>query len=288
MRVDLHSHSTASDGQLTPSELVRRAVAFEVDLLALTDHDTIAGLAEAQQTIVDEDLALRLLPGIEISCSWEALEIHVVGLGIDPASQSLLQLIGKQNQAREARALELGRRLAKQQIPDAYEGAKALAGKGSLTRAHFARYLVANGHCQNFQKAFDRYIGRGGKAYVPHDWVSIAQAITVIHEAGGVAVLAHPGHYKLSTKWLKRLLALFGEAGGDAMEVSSSQQSPQERANLGQWCREYGLKASVGSDFHGPMPWLELGKNLWLPKDVTPVWQRFIDTDESLTFREEL
>ena len=83
-------------------------------------------------------------------------------------------------------------------------------------------------------------------------------------------------------------LALFGEAGGDAMEVSSSQQSPQERANLGQWCREYGLKASVGSDFHGPMPWLELGKNLWLPKDVTPVWQRFIDTDESLTFREEL
>lgn len=288
MRIDLHSHSTASDGRLTPSELVRRAVAQEVDVLALTDHDTVLGLAEGRACIVAEALPLELINGIEISCSWESLEIHVVGLGIDPDCSALQGVIIQQEAARKERGQEIGRRLEKQKIPEAYVGALALAGNGALTRAHFARYLVAEGHCQNQQKAFDKYLGRGGKAYVPHHWVSIAEAIDVIHQAGGLAVLAHPGRYKLSTKWLKRLLELFAQAGGDAMEVSLPQQSPQERANLGQWCRDAGLKASVGSDFHAPMPWLELGKNLWLPKDVTPVWDSLLVANESSTFREEL
>ena len=288
MRVDLHSHSTASDGQLTPAELVRRAVAQRVDVLALTDHDVVSGLGEAQATIASEQLPLRLIPGIELSTSWDSLEIHVVGLNIQSEAPALQSAIATQSQARQARGVEIGRRLAKQRIELAYEGTLALAGEASLTRAHFARYLVQAGYCQNQQKAFDHYLGRGGKAYVPHDWMSIAAAIEVIHAAGGLAVLAHPGRYKLSTKWLKRLLSLFKEAGGDAMEVSLPQQSPQERANLGAWSREYQLLASVGSDFHLPTPWQELGKNLWLPKDVTPVWQSFIDSDESVTFREEL
>ena len=288
MRVDLHSHSTASDGQLTPAELVRRAVAQRVDVLALTDHDVVSGLGEAQATIASEQLPLRLIPGIELSTSWDSLEIHVVGVNIQSEASSLQATIASQTQARQSRGLEIGRRLAKQRIELAYEGTLALAGEASLTRAHFARYLVQAGYCQNQQKAFDHYLGRGGKAYVPHDWMSIAAAIEVIHAAGGLAVLAHPGRYKLSTKWLKRLLSLFKEAGGDAMEVSLPQQSPQERANLGAWCREYQLLASVGSDFHSPTPWQELGRNLWLPKDVTPVWQSFIDSDESVTFREEL
>ena len=173
-------------------------------------------------------------------------------------------------------------------LEQALHRALALANGASLTRAHFARYLVEAGHCNTQQKAFDHYIGRGGKAYVPHQWMSIAEAIQVIHAAGGLAVLAHPGRYKLSTKWLKRLLQLFKEAGGDALEVSLPQQSPQERANLGLWCREHQLLASVGSDFHAPTSWQELGRNLWLPKDVTPVWHAFIDSDESETFREEL
>ena len=288
MRVDLHSHSTASDGQLTPAELVRRAVAQRVDVLALTDHDVVSGLSEAQATIAAEQLPLRLIPGIELSTSWDSLEIHVVGVNIQSEASSLQATIASQTQARQSRGLEIGRRLAKQRIELAYEGTLALAGEASLTRAHFARYLVQAGYCQNQQKAFDHYLGRGGRAYVPHDWMSIAAAIEVIHAAGGLAILAHPGRYKLSTKWLKRLLSLFKEAGGDAMEVSLPQQSPQERANLGAWCREYQLLASVGSDFHSPTPWQELGKNLWLPKDVTPVWQTFIDSDESVTFREEL
>ena len=281
MRIDLHSHSTASDGRLTPAELVRRAVAQRVDVLALTDHDTVAGLPEAAGTIAAENLPLRLIDGIELSTSWDALEIHVVGLHIDASSPELLAAISRQESARQARGVELGHRLAKQRIENAYEGALALANGASLTRAHFARYLVEAGHCNTQQKAFDHYIGRGGKAYVPHQWMSIAEAIQVIHASGGLAVLAHPGRYKLSTKWLKRLLLLFKESGGDAMEVSLPQQSPQERANLGLWCREHQLLASVGSDFHAPTSWQELGRNLWLPKDVTPVWHTFIDSNES-------
>ena len=288
MRVDLHSHSTASDGRLTPAELVRRAVAQRVDVLALTDHDTVAGLGEAEATIAAENLPVQLIHGIELSTSWDALEIHVVGLHINAESAELMATIASQESARVARGVEMGRRLAKQRIEGAYEGALALANGASLSRAHFARYLLEAGHCANLQKAFDHYIGRGGKAYVPHQWMSIAEAIQVIHAAGGLAVLAHPGRYKLSTKWLKRLLQLFKEAGGDAMEVSLPQQSPQERANLGLWCREHQLLASVGSDFHAPTSWQELGRNLWLPKDVTPVWHAFIDSDESETFREEL
>ena len=288
MRVDLHSHSTASDGRLTPAELVRRAVAQRVDVLALTDHDTVAGIGEAEAVIAAENLPVRLIHGIELSTSWDALEIHVVGLHINAESAELMATIASQEAARVARGIEMGRRLAKQRIEGAYEGALALANGASLTRAHFARYLLEAGHCANLQKAFDHYIGRGGKAYVPHQWMSIAEAVQVIHAAGGLAVLAHPGRYKLSTKWLKRLLQLFKEAGGDAMEVSLPQQSPQERANLGLWCREHQLLASVGSDFHAPTSWQELGRNLWLPKDVTPVWHAFIDSDESETFREEL
>ena len=281
MRIDLHSHSTASDGRLTPAELVRRAVAQRVDVLALTDHDTVAGLPEAAGTIAAENLPLRLIDGIELSTSWDALEIHVVGLHIDASSPELLAAISRQESARQARGVELGHRLAKQRIDNAYEGALALANGASLTRAHFARYLVEAGHCNTQQKAFDHYIGRGGKAYVPHQWMSIAEAIQVIHASGGLAVLAHPGRYKLSTKWLRRLLLLFKESGGDAMEVSLPQQSPQDRANLGLWCREHQLLASVGSDFHAPTSWQELGRNLWLPKDVTPVWHTFIDSNES-------
>ena len=281
MRIDLHSHSTASDGRLTPAELVRRAVAQRVDVLALTDHDTVASLPEAAGTIAAENLPLRLIDGIELSTSWDALEIHVVGLHIDASSPELLAAISRQESARQARGVELGHRLAKQRIDNAYEGALALANGASLTRAHFARYLVEAGHCNTQQKAFDHYIGRGGKAYVPHQWMSIAEAIQVIHASGGLAVLAHPGRYKLSTKWLKRLLLLFKESGGDAMEVSLPQQSPQDRANLGLWCREHQLLASVGSDFHAPTSWQELGRNLWLPKDVTPVWHTFIDSNES-------
>ncbi|RJG51181.1 PHP domain-containing protein [Motilimonas pumila] len=273
MLVDFHSHTTASDGLLTPEELVLRAVERRVDVLAITDHDTVAALAPAKQFIAEQDLPITLMNGIEISSAWENHEIHVVGLRFDPDNPALQAFIAQQSQRREDRALEMGRRLEKNRIPGAYEGAKALAAEGAITRAHFARYLVSQGVAANFQAVFKKYLSRGNTGYVPHNWPELSEAIAVIQQAGGVAILAHPSHYKLSNKWLKRLFQSFKAAGGDGVEVASSQQSPQTRTNLALWAKEAQLKASQGSDFHLISAWCDLGRNLYLPKDAEPIWQ---------------
>ncbi|MGL6334155.1 RNase RNM [Aeromonas jandaei] len=272
MRFDLHCHTTASDGVLSPAELVRRAAEKEVEVLAITDHDTLAGLDEARSTIAAEQLPLRLVNGVEISTGWEHHEIHIVALGVDEKNPQLTDFLAGQQARREERAQEIGRRLEKCLIPGTYEEAKQLAGDAAVTRAHFARVLVARGVADNMQKVFKKYLSRGNKGYAPAQWPEMGEAITAIHAAGGLAVLAHPSRYDLTAKWIKRLLVAFKAAGGDAMEVSLPQQSPQERANLGQWANEYGLAISVGSDFHFPSNWTELGRHLWLPKEGTPLW----------------
>ncbi|UTV28648.1 RNase RNM [Photobacterium atrarenae] len=273
MLFDLHSHTTASDGRLSPEELVKRAVASRVDVLAITDHDTVAGLESAQQVIDAENLPLTLIKGIEISTLWQNFDIHVVGLNIDPSHPALVALIAEQAARREARAALIAERLEKRRMPGALAGAKVLAGGATLTRAHFAQWLVEQGYAKNMQAVFKKFLTRNNLGYVPPNWCSIAEAVVVIHAAGGQAVLAHPGRYKLNGKWLKRLLASFAEANGDAMEVAQPQQAPQERRMLGDYAIEYHLLASQGSDFHYPSPWTELGRNLWLPKGVTEVWQ---------------
>ena len=272
MLIDLHSHTKASDGQLTPKELVVRAANRQVNMLAITDHDTVDGLAEAQQTIIDNKLKLTLINGIEITSNWFNHEIHVVGVNIDPAHSGLSDLIKLQKEKRETRAVEMGARLAKAKIPDVYEGAKALAGEGAITRAHFARYLVDIGVAPTFQKVFDKYLSRGNTGYVPHDWVGLEYAIKAIHQAGGQAILAHPNGYGLSNKWMRRLLTEFKQLNGDAMEVAMGQQSPQMRLQLAIWSNEYKLLASQGSDFHFVGRWRDLGKALHLPETVNPVW----------------
>lgn len=272
MRFDLHCHTTASDGVLSPAELVRRAAEKGVEVLAVTDHDTLAGLEEIRQTIAAEQLPLRLVSGVEISTGWEHHEIHIVALGVDEQDPGLSAFLAAQQARREARAEEIGRRLEKCQLPGTYEEAKALAGDAAVTRAHFARVLVARGVADNMQKVFKKYLSRGNKGYVPAEWLEMSVAIEAIHGAGGLAVLAHPSRYGLTAKWIKRLLVAFKAAGGDAMEVSLPQQSPQERANLGQWAKEHDLYISVGSDFHFPSNWTELGRHLWLPKEGTPLW----------------
>lgn len=273
LRFDLHSHTTASDGHLSPSELVRRAAEKGVGVLAITDHDTLAGIDEAAATLAAEALPLRLVSGVEISSGWESHEIHVVGIGVDVKNDGLLTFLADQGRRRRERAEEMGRRLEKCGIPGAFEGALALAGDAEVTRAHFARYLVSVGVADSMQKVFKKYLSRGNKGYVPAQWPEMAAAIAIIQQAGGRAVLAHPSRYDLSTKWLKRLLVAFKAAGGDAMEACLPQQSPTERANLGLWAEEHGLLISVGSDFHFPQPWLELGRGLWLPKHGRPLWQ---------------
>ena len=272
MLIDLHSHTTASDGQLTPAELVNRAENRQVHILAITDHDTTDGLTEAQKTIDDKGFKLTLINGIEITTNWFNHEIHVVGVNIDPKSPSLIELIEAQKEKRESRAMEMGRRLAKANIEGAYEGAKALAGEGNITRAHFARFLVEKNVAPTFAKVFDKYLSRGNTGYVPHNWIDIHIAIKVIHEAGGQAILAHPNHYKLSNKWMRRLFTDFKALGGDAMEVAMGQQSPQMRLQLAMWSQEYDLLASQGSDFHFVGPWRDLGKSLFLPDIAKPVW----------------
>ncbi|MEI6897928.1 MAG: PHP domain-containing protein [Psychromonas sp.] len=272
MLIDLHSHTTASDGQLTPSELVVRAENRQVNILAITDHDSIDGLQEAQKIITENDFKLTLINGIEITTNWLNHEIHVVGVNIDPTNTHLLSLIALQKEKRETRAIEMGKRLEKASIEGIYEGAKSLAGEGAITRAHFARYMVERGIAPSFQKVFDKYLSRGNTGYVPHHWVDIAPAIKVIQQAGGQAILAHPNHYKLSNKWMRRLFTEFKDAGGDAMEVAMGQQSPQVRLQLAMWSKEYDLLASQGSDFHFVGRWRDLGKALHLPDIATPVW----------------
>ncbi|EGO6715063.1 5'-3' exoribonuclease [Escherichia coli] len=270
---DLHSHTTASDGCLTPEALVHRAVEMRVGTLAITDHDTTAAIAPAREEISRSGLALNLIPGVEISTVWENHEIHIVGLNIDINHPLMCEFLAQQTERRNQRAKLIAERLEKAQIPGALEGAQRLAQGGAVTRGHFARFLVECGKASSMADIFKKYLARGKTGYVPPQWCTIEQAIDVIHHSGGKAVLAHPGRYNLSAKWLKRLVAHFAEHHGDAMEVAQCQQSPNERTQLATLARQHHLWASQGSDFHQPCPWIELGRKLWLPAGVEGVWQ---------------
>ncbi|MFD1803433.1 PHP domain-containing protein [Mixta tenebrionis] len=272
---DLHSHTRASDGLLTPEALVQRAVEMRVGVLAITDHDSVAGLAAAREAIAAHQLPLHLINGVEASTLWENHEIHIVGLGIDPVHPAMTEFLAGQTACRLARAQLMGERLEKAHLPGALAGALALAEGGAITRGHFARWLIAQGKADNMVQVFKHYLARGKTGYAPPQWCTIKQAVDAIHHSGGYAVLAHPGRYDLSAKWLKRLIAHFAESGGDAMEVAQCQQSPNERSQLGRYAQEYQLAGSQGSDFHQPCPWIELGRKLWLPGGVEAVWNRF-------------
>nr|WP_312275282.1 RNase AM [Pseudescherichia sp.] len=270
---DLHSHTQASDGLLSPEELVHRAVEMRVGTLAITDHDTTSAIPAARAEIARAGLNLSLINGVEISTLWENHEIHIVGLNIDIEHPAMVTLLEEQKARRQARAMQIGERLEKAHIPGAWEGALRLAHGGAVTRGHFARFLIESGKASDVAGVFKKYLARGKTGYVPPQWCTIKQAIDVIHHSGGKAVVAHPGRYDLSAKWLKRLLAHFAEQGGDAMEVAQCQQAPNERTQLAAYAQQFGLMASQGSDFHQPCPWIELGRKLWLPAGVEAVWQ---------------
>jgi predicted metal-dependent phosphoesterase TrpH len=270
---DLHSHTTASDGMLAPEALVERAVAMGVDVLAITDHDTLAGVAAAGQAIIRQSLPLTLIPGVEISTLWQNHEIHIVGLGVDAAHPAMTALLAAQREKRLERAMIIAQRLEHAGIPGAWEGARAFAGEGVITRGHFARYLVSIGKADNLAAVFKKYLSKGNPGYTPSRWCTIEEAVDAVRQAGGQTVVAHPGRYQLSAKWLKRLLDHFVAAGGDGMEVASCQQSPQDRILLAGYARERQLLGSQGSDFHMPCAWIELGRKLWLPGGVEPIWR---------------
>lgn len=277
MKIDLHSHTYYSDGVLSPSELVARAVANKVNVLAITDHDTVLGLGEAQQAIASEQQPIQLIAGVEISTSWHEFEIHIVGLGIDPTDDLFQRRLASQQQRRIERAQEMARRLTKHQVPDCFEQVLALAHGGAITRTHFARHLVNIGKASSLSGVFKHYLARGKAGYVPNNWIALADAVQWIHDAGGIAVLAHPLKYKLNGKWLTRLMKEFSEAGGDAAEVASPQQTPVQKREIWRLCQLFGLVASVGSDFHQPTDWNELGRGLYMTDDIVPLWVAYPD-----------
>lgn len=272
MIIDLHSHSTASDGILSPTELVQRAVEQNVAMLALTDHDTISGIAEAKQAA--QSLPITLISGVEISILWQGKSIHLAALNVNEQHQALLELLQSQAILRQQRAEQIGEKLLKAGIPDAYAGAKSLAS-GEVTRAHYARFLVDSGYVRNEEQAFKRYLGMGKTAYVKPIWCSMEQAIEATHQAGGLICVAHPLRYKLTARWVRRLIEAFKQAGGDGIEVAGCAQTPDQRQQLARWANEFDLYASVGSDFHYPAGWIELGKSLTLPSECKPIWNRF-------------
>ena len=269
---DLHSHTTASDGRLTPASLVARAIEMQVEMLAITDHDTVAGLAEAHKFNNQQENPLHLINGVEISTHWQSFDIHIVALNVDVNNDALLAFLERQRELRELRALEIGVRLNKAGIANAYEGAKRFADGAAISRAHYARFLVEQGYAADNNGVFKRYLAKGKTGYVPNNWSCMSDAIEIIHQAQGIAVLAHPSAYKLSKKWLKRLIQDFKLAGGDAMEVVLGQQTIEDRNNLASLSIQHELSASLGSDFHFPGGWVELGKNLYQPPGIEWVW----------------
>lgn len=277
MRIDLHCHTSASDGALTPQALCERAVGRDIGLLAITDHDTVDGYREASAWLRQHpDLALTLLPAVEYSSLWQGVNIHVVGLGIDVEAAASRAATDFLQEARGERALVIGQRLEKLGFTGAYAGALALAGSAQVGRPHFARFLQQQGHVGSADEAFNRYLGAGKPGDVKLMWPELAQVVAWVVEAGGVAVLAHPLKYKLTGSKLRRLVAAFAAAGGGALEVVSGHQTSDATGQLARLCADFGLEASLGSDFHAPAPYVcDLGGCASLPASCQPVWQRW-------------
>ena len=270
MKIDLHCHTYYSDGQLSPVELVDRAHNMQVDVLAITDHDTVQGLDEALAHQAKQKRAMHIINGIELSTSWHNFDIHILGLNVDKDDPLFCERLVAQKNERDDK-------LAKAGIENVLRDAKLLAGEGQLTRAHFARVLVDRKEVRDFESAFKKYLGKGKRAHVKPQWISIEEAIEWIHDAGGKAVLAHPAHYDMTTKWLRKLVAEFKQSGGDGIETTHARINPEKRKLIVELAMEHNLQASAG--FHFVSRWTELGKNLGLPEHLTPIWHDwpFID-----------
>lgn len=272
LNYDLHCHSTGSDGLLSPTDLVQRAAERGVDVLALTDHDNTLGLAEA--AVVAREQGIAFVPGVEISTSWGGVTIHVVGLGIDASNETLTQGLAHVRGSRGRRAERIAVALAEAGIPDALAGAHAYCEDPSLiSRTHFARYLVSTGYAKDVKSVFQHYLTPGKPGYVAHDWASVPDAVSWIRAAGGRAVIAHPGRYKLNPMQLGALFAEFKESGGVGIEVITGSHSPEQYDVFARHARDFDMLASRGSDFHGPgESRIDLGQLPNLPADLRPIW----------------
>ncbi len=275
---DLHCHSTVSDGLLSPTELVTRAAGRGVKFLALTDHDDVAGLAEAASAAAQFDM--QLINGVEISVTWRNFTLHIIGLKIDPTYPPLVEGLRTIRSGRGARAKLMAESLAKSGIGGALEGSyRYAANPGIIGRTHFARFLVESGRCKDVRSVFKNYLVKGKPGYVSHQWASLPDTVGWIVGSGGVAVLAHPGRYTagrkaMGTTTLRELLREFADLGGQGIEVVSGGHTPEQYAEFARYAKEFDLFASCGSDFHGPgESYRDLGRLPDFPLDCRPVWQ---------------
>ncbi len=272
LNIDLHCHSNVSDGVLSPADVVARAASNGVNLLALTDHDDVSGLAAAQTAAAGTDLTL--IPGVEISVTWGGQTVHIVGLRINPQHPDLVAGLHDIRLGRIERAHRMADNLALHGIEGAYEGAYGYAAnKEMVGRTHFARWLVAQGHAPDMRSTFKRYLTLGNPGYVEHEWTSLENAIGWIRASGGMAVVAHPGRYALNARQLLLLLEAFRALGGEGIEVITGSHHPSEYGKFADLARAFSLKASRGADFHAPGEGVDIGRLPELPHYCKPVWQ---------------
>jgi predicted metal-dependent phosphoesterase TrpH len=270
--IDLHSHSNISDGLLSPTNLVEHAATHGVKILALTDHDDISGLAEAQQAAIQH--GIQLVNGVEISVTWKKRTLHVVGLNINPLNTMLMQSLAGVRQSRLERAKQMALGLEKAGIHGAFEAASALAPQSILTRMHFARFLVERQYAKDAKSVFKKYLVKGKPGFVDHEWMSLESALNLITGSGGVAVLAHPGRYDIRRTNMLVLLEEFRALGGSAIEVVTGSHTPAQYVEYAKYAQLFGLKASQGSDYHGKgISFMEMGRLPALPSNCIPVWQ---------------
>ncbi|MCS3470463.1 putative metal-dependent phosphoesterase TrpH [Pseudomonas sp. JUb42] len=278
MNVDLHCHSTASDGSLAPAVLVARAFENGVRVLSLTDHDTTEGLAEARTAALG--LGMQLVNGVELSCTWGGATIHILGYGFEVDAPALVEAIGRLHEGRWLRAEEISRKLAMKGMPGALEGARAiqmeLGDSGNApARPHFAEFLVRGGFVKDRAEAFRKWLGAGKLGDVKQHWPTLEDTVATLRDSKAWVSLAHPSHYDFTRSKRRKLVADFIQAGGHAIEVVNGLQPADQVGSLAILAREFGLLVSAGSDFHAPGAWSEIGVYRPLPEDLPPLWCRF-------------
>jgi predicted metal-dependent phosphoesterase TrpH len=271
---DLHTHTTASDGEFSPKALVIKAKSSGIDVLAITDHDTTEGIAEAEDEACKQNI--KMLPGIELSVSWMDKNFHIVGLGIDPDNRKLQASLKETEELREQRAIEIGKKLKKIGVTKAYFEAKTLAGVNTLTRSHFARVLINQGFATDSREVFKKYLVHNKPGFVKTSWVEMESGIKLIKDSGGEAILAHPLRYNITASWLRRFLTAFKESGGIGIEVVTGSSNADEITTAAAYASRFELSGSAGSDFHGyDNTWVKLGQLAAMPESVTPVWEKW-------------
>jgi len=277
LNADLHCHSTVSDGTLSPEALAARAKANGVELWALTDHDELGGQRAALAAA--RALGLPYLTGAEISVTFIGTTVHIVGLGFDIDDAALVAGLAATRGGRQQRALEMAEGLAKAGIHGTYEGAlNYVSNPDLIARTHFARHLVDTGICADTHEVFRRFLTDGKPGYVPHRWASLRDAVAWITGAGGIAVIAHPGRYKLTANEEYALFSEFKGHGGSAVEVVTGSHLVSDFAKYTRTAQEFGLYASRGADFHSPQEsHIDLGALPDLPASLTPVWEPLQD-----------